>query len=116
MAMRAPRLNQLNHFTSSFPNMSHTKLFQSGAYQATWMTWTLIDYATGGEQILASEIDHPPAGFLFGEITPAQNSLGVQLFPIVLAGKVVMRQLTGGAFVEIPPTVGLNAQVSGLIF
>jgi hypothetical protein len=81
---------------------------------------TIINYATGGEAVAATELFGPVSptiqSVIFAQIPAGQNSLGVVLFPVLVGNKVVLFQFSGGSPVEIPPTNNLNASVTALIW
>lgn len=78
---------------------------------------TIQNYTTGGEQVQSSEIATIAsiAAVIFGQVAPSQNSLGVPLFPILNAGKIMLFQMSGGALSQIPTTSALNAVVNAYV-
>lgn len=93
--------------------MSHQ--IQNPSYAA--FNFVIINYAVGGETISPLEFGSPTfSGAVFAEVPPGSNSLGVVLFPVLIAGKVQLRQFAGGLFSEIAATVNLNATLVGFIF
>lgn len=98
--------------------MSHSNTQLGGNTAIFPARLTIIDYALGGETVLPSEI-HPNAtgvdAVWFATIPASQNSLGVPLFPLLNAGKVMLFRFTSGSPVEIAATTGLNATVSALV-
>ena len=78
---------------------------------------TIINYVTGGEAFTAAEFNVPSiSSVMLGNVSPAQNSLGVPLFPILVGGKVKLFQFVSGAPVEIPTTTALNAVIDAILF
>ena len=95
--------------------MSHT-FSKLNVEQFVPASLTIIDYTSGGEAVTLNELGAAGIdGAIFGQVPPAQNSLGVPLFPILNAGKVVLIRFVGGVPTEIPTTVGLNALVFALV-
>lgn len=96
--------------------MSHT--IQQTTVQVTPCTLTIVNYATGGETVSPSEFGGAASvnGVVLGTIPPGNNSLGVSLFPLLVAGKIKLLQFTAGAFSEIATINALNAVVVGFIF
>lgn len=81
---------------------------------------TIIDYNNGGELLSESATGFYPQAapvnmIIQATIAPQQNSLGVVLFVTFTNQVIRLLQLTGGALVEIPTTVGLNANLNILI-
>lgn len=95
--------------------MSHTIDPVSGS-NLRFVQPTIVDYVTGGESFTAAEFQvEQILGVLLGEVPANQNSLGVPLFPLLNAGKVQLFRFVGGAPVQIPSTVGLNAVVPAIL-
>lgn len=96
--------------------MSHT-LTGNAPDMLLFRRLTIIDYATGGEAVSASEVVGSAIidGVIFGTVPAGQNSLGVPLFPLLGGGKVMLFRFTAGAPVEIAPTVGLNAAIPCIV-
>lgn len=95
--------------------MSHILQNRNTTFAA--VLFTIVNYSTGGESVLPQEFGVPSlSGVIFGNVLPSGNSLGIELFPVAIGGKVQLREFSGGSFTEIPPTVGLNAVVVAIIF
>lgn len=79
--------------------------------------FTIQNYATGGELVQSSEIATIATiqAIIFGQVSPAQNSLGVPLFPVLNAGKIMLFQFSGGVFSQVPATTALNAVINAYI-
>lgn len=97
--------------------MSHTDQ-NTSSIQTVPFAFTIVNYATGGEAVSPTEFGGatPITGVVFGDVPPGLNSLGITLFPLLVAGKVTLREFSGGVFTEIPTTNNLNATVVGFIF
>lgn len=95
--------------------MSHT--IQIAAIPAPAVL-TIVNYVSGGETVSPLEVGAGPnfQGVVFGVCPSDKNSLGVNLFPVVVGGKVQLFQLSGGTFVQIPTTNSLNAVIVGFVF
>jgi hypothetical protein len=81
---------------------------------------TIVNYTSGGEQFSPAELGIVPPlvvdAVVFGPCGPTQNSLKTMLFPSLTgAGVLTLYYISGGALVEIPTTLGLNAEFSALI-
>lgn len=95
--------------------MSHT-IAQQGPDLLKFVKLTIVDYPTGGETVLPSELNSGAIeGVIFGSVPPNQNSLGAHLFAAVAGGKVQIFQFVGGSPQQIPATPGLNATFPCLI-
>lgn len=98
--------------------MSHTDLVNTTHQQTiTMVQTTIVNYVAGGEAYTAAEFNVDTIlGFIIGQVPPAQNSLGVALFPIVGGIGLKLYQIVSGALVEIPTTNNLNAVITALVW
>lgn len=98
--------------------MSHS-IANNNPSHIAYVRVTIINYTTGGETVLSSEVLPGDLStidsVIFGTVPPGQNSLGVPLFPVLLGGKVALFQFTAGVPGEIPTTANLNAVVPCLV-
>ena len=96
--------------------MSHTLQIFGPAFLLP-CSLTIINYAVGGELVSPSEVASPSGVnmVLLGTCPPTQNSLGVPLFPVLSAGKIMLFRFTSGSPVEIGATTSLNAVIPVMI-
>ena len=98
--------------------MSHTvsTSYQSGEVLIAmrFVSLTIIDYSIGGEAVTAAEINALVVRGVF-PATCTQNSLGKILLPILVGNKIILAEDLAGSIVEIPSTVGLNANIVALV-
>lgn len=99
--------------------MSHTLTLDAtlNAFPLRLVRVTIVNYVVGGETVTPSEIDNASTidGVILGNVPPGQNSLGVPLFPILNAGKIMLFRFVSGVPTEIAATTALNAVVTALV-